>query len=64
MPMEWTAKIVAQMHTLRITGKELSALTGYTPQYISMVLNGHRNTQEARSKIEGVLRGVEERSCT
>ena len=62
MPMEWTAEVVARMHMLRLTSKELSELTGYTPQYISMVLNGHRDTQGARSRIEDALRSAEEGS--
>lgn len=55
MPNEWSANIVAQMHSKRITGKKLAELTGYTPQYISQVLNGHKDTNQARARIEEAL---------
>ena len=61
MPQDWTAEVVAKMHTHRITGKCLAKMTGYSPEYISMVLNGHRDTKEAREKIEIALKEAEER---
>jgi len=41
--MDWTCEVVARMHKLR--------MQGYAPGYISMLLNGHRDTENAREKI-------------
>ena len=38
MPQEWTAEVVAQMHLAKITKKRLAEESGYTPEYVSMVL--------------------------
>lgn len=55
MPSEWSAEIVAQMHLKSITGRKLAELTGYTEQYISQILRGHKDTEAAREKIKEAL---------
>lgn len=59
MPDEWSAKIVGQMHVKRLTGRELADLTGYTEQYISMVLNGHKDAERAKENIEKAVNEYE-----
>ena len=59
MPQEWTADVVARMHMARITTKQLAQETGYTVQYVSMVLNGHRNTANARTAILSAIERLE-----
>jgi hypothetical protein len=55
MPQEWTAEVVAKMHLAKITTKRLAEESGYTPEYVSMVLNGHRDTEIARTTILSAL---------
>ena len=55
MPQEWTAEGVAKMHLAKITTKRLAEESGYTPEYVSMVLNGHRDTEIARTTILSAL---------
>lgn len=55
MPQEWTAEVVARMHLAKITTKQLAEAAGYTPEYVSMVLNGHRDTESARTTIQATL---------
>lgn len=55
MPQKWTSDVVAQMHMAKITIKRLAAECGYTPEYVSMVLNGHRNTESAKTAILAAL---------
>ena len=55
MPKEWTADVVARMHMAKITIKRLAAECGYTPEYVSMVLNGHRDTESAKATILAAL---------
>ena len=62
MPQEWTASVVAQMHLAKITKKQLAEEAGYTPEYVSMGLNGHRDTETGRLRPKGYPR--ERGSCT
>lgn len=55
MPQEWTADVVARMHLAKITTKQLAEEAGYTPEYVSMVMNGHRDTESARAAIVAAL---------
>lgn len=47
MPAQWTADIIGQMHVHKITGKSLAEKLGYTPEYVSAVLNGKREPKNA-----------------
>lgn len=55
MPQEWTADVVARMHLARITTKQLAEEAKYTPEYVSMVLNGHREAESAKATILAAL---------
>lgn len=55
MPQEWTAGVVARMHLAKLTTKQLANEAGYTPEYVSMVLNGHRDTETAKATILAAL---------
>lgn len=48
----WTANVVGRMHRYGIKGDELARKCGYSPQYLSMVLNGKKefSTDEAKTK--------------
>ena len=39
----WTAYVVGEMHRFRISGAELAKECGYTPAYLSTVLNGNKD---------------------
>jgi transcriptional regulator with XRE-family HTH domain len=43
------------MHVNRISKRELAEQLGYTPEYVSMVLNGHRNPNGAESEFAKAL---------
>lgn len=47
MPVHWTDRMVASLHANRITKKQLAKQIGCTPEYVSMVMNGHRNPKGA-----------------
>ena len=51
----WTADVVARMHMAGISIKQLAAEAGYTPEYVSMILHGHRDTSVARAAILDAL---------
>lgn len=55
MIQAWAAEAVARMHIARIKQKQLAKEAGYTPEYVSMVLCGKRNTKKARKNILSAL---------
>ncbi|MCI9474229.1 MAG: hypothetical protein HFF31_09500 [Flavonifractor sp.] len=59
MPQAWTAEVVARMHLAKVTAKRLAEESGYTPEYVSMVLNGHRDTESAKATILAALDKLE-----
>ena len=52
MLSKWIGEVVGEMHIRKITTNQLAAHMGVTPEYISMILNGHREPVG----IEGRLR--------
>ena len=58
---DWTAEIIGQMHKYRITGVQLAEecnnpygerydKTGYSPAYLSQVLNGRKKFESESAK--------------
>lgn len=55
MPKEWTGELVGLMHLHRITATELADKLGISKQYLSMVLNGHREPPDAEQRFRAAL---------
>jgi transcriptional regulator with XRE-family HTH domain len=55
MPAQWTAEIVGKMHANRIQQSQLAKHMGVTPEYVSMILNGHREPQHAQERFRAAL---------
>ncbi len=55
MPAQWTANIIGEMHLNGITKKRLAKQLKCTPEYISMVLNGHREPIGAEQRFRKAL---------
>lgn len=55
MPAQWTADVIGEMHLNGISKRELAAEMGVTPEYISMVLNGHREPKNAEQTVRDAL---------
>ena len=51
MLAQWTADLVGKMHKFKISKKRLAEELGVTPEYVSMVLNGHREPAGAEEKF-------------
>lgn len=60
MPQSWTGDIVAQIHNAKMEGiviehRQIAAHIGWTPGYLSMVLNGKKTPKEAENKVRSAL---------
>lgn len=55
MPDKWTSDLIADMHVHRITRIQLADKLSYTPEYVSMVLNGKREPKNAEQVFRAAL---------
>lgn len=55
MPAQWTADIIGEMHMNKVAKKQLATEMGVTPEYVSMVLNGHRDPPGAEARFREAL---------
>lgn len=55
MLAQWTADVVGQMHKWKITMKQLADHLGVSREYVSMVLNGHREPAGAEVKFRAAV---------
>lgn len=51
MLAQWICDLVGKMHKWRISNKRLAEYMDVTPEYVSMVLNGHREPAGAEEKF-------------
>lgn len=55
MPKKWTGDLVGLMHNHRISKADLAEELGVTREYVSMVLNGHREPAGAKERFEAAV---------
>lgn len=55
MPAQWTGEIVGKMHLHRISQVQLADALGYTPEYVSTVLNGKRSPKDAEARFRAAV---------
>lgn len=60
MPQSWIGDIVAQIRNAKMEGviieqRQIAARIGWTPEYLSMVLNGKKTPKEAETKVRSAL---------
>ena len=52
MKEPWTGNVVGRMHVYGIKNDELARRCGYSPQYLSMVLNGKKEFGSEASRLK------------
>jgi hypothetical protein len=64
MLAQWIGDFVGQMHRHRVTITQVSQEMGVTREYLSMILNGHREPegieQRMRDALENIVRSKED----
>lgn len=56
MPAQWTAELVGEMHLNGVSKKQLAEQLNVTPEYVSMVLNGHRDPKGAEVRFKEAVK--------
>ena len=55
MLAQWTADLVGQMHKHKLSKTQLADHMGVTREYVSMVLNGHREPAGAEQRFQAAV---------
>ena len=55
MPKKWTGDLVGLMHDNKISKTQLAEKLCVTREYVSMVLNGHREPAGAEDKFRAAV---------
>ena len=58
MLAQWIGDFVGKMHLYRVTITQLSQEMGVTREYLSMILNGHRDPQDIKKRMNDALDNV------
>ena len=58
MPKNWTGNLVGLLHDNKISKTQLANELGVTREYVSMVLNGHREPEGAEEKFTAALNRI------
>lgn len=61
MLAQWLGDVVGQMHNYKISKTQLAEELGVSREYVSMVLNGHREPAGAEQKFRGAVERIIER---
>ena len=61
LPKKWTGDLVGLMHNHRISKADLADELGVTREYVSMVLNGHREPAGAKERFEEAVKRLIEK---
>lgn len=55
LPKNWTGDLVGLMHVHKISKKQLADHIGVTREYVSLVLNGHREPKGAEEQFKAAV---------
>ena len=64
MLAQWTSDLVGQMHKNRISKTQLAEEMCVSREYVSMVLNGHREPKGAATKFAAALERIIRRKAS
>ena len=60
MLKKWIGEVVGEMHIRKISSAQLADHLGVTPEYISMVLNGHREPVGIEDRLRKAIEEITE----
>ena len=63
MLAQWIGDFVGQMHRYRVTITQIAQEMGVTREYLSMILNGHREPAGIAERMNKALNSVIEKNA-
>ena len=60
MLAQWIGDFVGRMHRHRVTITQMAQEMGVTREYLSMILNGHREPPDVEEKMRAALKRLKE----
>lgn len=61
MLAQWIGDFVGRMHRNRVTITQISQEMGVTREYLSMILNGHREPPDIEKRVNDALDSIIEK---
>ena len=61
MLAQWIGELVGQMHSNKISKTQLAEHMGVSREYVSMVINGHREPAGAEGRFRAAVREIVEK---
>lgn len=58
MPEQWTGDLICKMHLNGVKRKEIAEKLGCTRASVTMILNGTRAPEDARSRYENAVNQI------
>ena len=55
---KWTGDLIGKMHNSNVSKKELANKLNFTPEYVSMVLNGKKEPPNAEERFNAALNEI------
>ena len=62
MLKDWTAEVVARLHTANLTQAKLAEEIGITVQYLSEVLHKKKGNKKTKEKVLAALEALEQKN--
>ena len=56
----WGANVIAQLRMIGIKQKDFARMCGYSEPYMSMVLRGHKGTEQTRETIDSAIKRLKQ----
>ena len=64
MLAQWIGELVGRMHNNKISKSQLAEHMGVSREYVSMVLNGHREPAGAESRFQSAVAEIVAKKTT
>lgn len=61
MPKKWSGNLIGKMHNEGITRQDLANEMGVCKSYVTMMLNGYREPDGARERLEAAYEAVRQK---
>lgn len=61
LPKKWSGNLIGKMHNEGITRLDLAKEMGVCKSYVTMILNGYREPEGAKERLEAAFEAVRQK---